>query len=108
MGKPPEISFKVGAVRAAVFRNTMQHGGKTIEIGKVVLEVRYRDKYDNWKSTHSLSANEIPKAIHALQKAYDYLLTHKDGEHQADAGPDVDVVKTQVNQKPEVKDEKIS
>lgn len=77
MGKPPEISFKVGAVRAAVFRNTMQHGGKTIEIGKVVLEVRYRDKYDNWKSTHSLSANEIPKAILALQKAYDYLMTKK-------------------------------
>jgi len=77
MGKPPEISFKVGAVRAAVFRNTMQHGGKTIEIGKVVLEVRYRDKYDNWKSTHSLSANEIPKAVLALQKAYDYLMTKK-------------------------------
>lgn len=73
----PEISFKVGAVRAAIFRNTMQRGNKTINIGKVILEVRYRDKDGQWKSTHSMSANELPKAILALQKAYEYLMTKK-------------------------------
>jgi hypothetical protein len=73
----PEISFKVGAVRAAIFRNTMQRGAKTINIGKVILEVRYRDKDGQWKSTHSMSANEVPKAILALQKAYEYLMTKK-------------------------------
>ena len=73
----PEISFKVGAVRAAIFRNQIQRGSQTISIGKVVLEVRYRDKDGNWKSTHSMSANELPKAILALQKAYDYLMTQK-------------------------------
>jgi len=83
----PETSFKVGAVRAAIFRNTMQRGPKTVSIGKVILEVRYKDKDGQWKSTHSMSANELPKAILALQKAYDYLMTKKSDEaSDGDAG----------------------
>lgn len=81
----PEISFKVGAVRAAIFRNTIQRGMKTVNIGKVILEVRYRDKDGQWKSTHSMSANELPKAILALQKAYEYLMTKKPEEGEGDA-----------------------
>ena len=103
----PEVSFKVGAVRAAIFRNQIMRGTQAINIGKVLLEVRYKDRDGNWKSASSMSANEIPKAILVLQKAYEYLLTHKDGETQADAAPDGDVVKDEANQKPEVKDEKI-
>ena len=83
----PEVSFKVGAVRASIFRNEIQHAGQTISIGKVVLEVRYRDKSGEWKSTHSMSANEVPKAILALQKAYEYLMTKKPEEAQ-DASAD--------------------
>ena len=86
----PEISFKVGAVRAAIFRNTMQRGTKTINIGKVILEVRYRDKDGQWKSTHSMSANELPKAILALQKAYEYLMTKKSDEAPHDADDTAD------------------
>ena len=86
----PEISFKVGAVRAAIFRNTLQRGTKTINIGKVILEVRYRDKDGQWKSTHSMSANELPKAILALQKAYEYLMTKKSDEAQHDADDTAD------------------
>jgi hypothetical protein len=86
----PEISFKVGAVRAAIFRNTMQRGTKTINIGKVILEVRYRDKDGQWKSTHSMSANEVPKAILALQKAYEYLMTKKSDESQQDVDDTTD------------------
>jgi hypothetical protein len=86
----PETSFKVGAVRAAIFRNTMQRGTKTINIGKVILEVRYRDKDGQWKSTHSMSANELPKAILALQKAYEYLMTKKSDEAQHDVDDTTD------------------
>jgi hypothetical protein len=86
----PETSFKVGAVRAAIFRNTMQRGAKTINIGKVILEVRYRDKDGQWKSTHSMSANEVPKAILALQKAYEYLMTKKSDESQHDVDDTTD------------------
>ena len=72
----PEITFKMGAVRVAVFRNTIQHKGKVISLPKVAVEVRYRDKTGQWKGTHSLSLNDLPKAIAALQKAYEYILAN--------------------------------
>ena len=81
----PEITFKMGAVRAAVFQNTIMHAGKRVCLPKVILEVRYRDKSGNWQGTHSLSLNELPKAIAALQKAYEYLLSRSSQQPAADA-----------------------
>jgi hypothetical protein len=41
----------------------------------VVIEVRFKDKKTGeWKGTNSLSINDIPKAILALQQAYEYLM----------------------------------
>ena len=76
----PETVFKVGAVRAAVFRNIIQKNGKSIPLPKVVIEVRYKDKAGQWNGTNSLSLNDLPKAILALQKAYEYLMQHKQPE----------------------------
>lgn len=70
----PEMVFKAGAVRASVFVNTVQHQGRMMPIRKVVTEVRYKDKTGEWQGTHSLSTNEVPKAMMVLQKAYEYLL----------------------------------
>jgi hypothetical protein len=78
MPNKPEIVFKVGAVRAAVFRNIIQKNGQSIQLPKVVLEVRYKDKTGKWQGTHSLSINDLPKAILALQKTYEYLTQHKE------------------------------
>ena len=75
----PETVFKAGAVRASIFRNVIEKAGKQIPLPKVIIEVRYRDKAGEWKGTNSLSLNEIPKAILALQKSYDYLMTHREG-----------------------------
>ena len=94
----PEVSFKVGAVRAAIFRNTIQRNGKPVNIGKVLLEVRYCDKDGNWKSTHSMSANEIPKAILALQKAYDYLMTKKPEQNEDASAGDTGFAKQYVQE----------
>ena len=76
--KKPEKVFKVGAVRASVFQNTITHGGKDVPLSKVILEVRYKDKAGQWQGTHSLSLNELPKAILALQMAYQFLTTGRD------------------------------
>ena len=73
----PETVFKVGAVRAVVFRNTIQKNGQEIQLPKVVLEVRYKDKTGKWHGSNSLSINDIPKAILALQKAFAYLTERK-------------------------------
>ena len=71
----PETVFKVGAVRASIFQNTITRDGKPISMPKVVLEVRYKDKTGQWQGTNSLSLNEVPKAILALQKAFDHLMS---------------------------------
>lgn len=73
MSKPEKV-FKAGAVRASIFRNEIVRDGKPISIAKVVLEVRYKDKNGEWKSSNSFSLNELPKASTALQQAYEYLL----------------------------------
>lgn len=74
----PETVFKVGAVRASIFRNIIQKNGKSIPLPKVVIEVRYKDKTGQWNGTNSLSLNDLPKAILALQKAFEYLMEHRD------------------------------
>jgi len=76
----PETVFKVGAVRASVFRNTIKKNGKLIPLPKVAIEVRYKDKTGQWNGTNSLSLNDLPKAVLALQKAYEYLMGHKEPE----------------------------
>jgi hypothetical protein len=51
--------------------------GKEIEIPKLVLEVRYKNKQGHWCGTPAISLRELPKAILALQKAYEYLTSHR-------------------------------
>jgi len=80
----PETVFKVGAVRASVFRNVIQKNGRAIPLPKVVIEVRYKDKTGQWNGTNSLSLNDLPKAILALQKAFEYLMEHKQPEQAED------------------------
>ena len=86
----PEKVCKFGAVRAAIFRNTIIKEGQTIQLPKVILEVRYKDKNGNWQGTNSLSINDLPKAILALQNAYQYLMEHKTVPEDAleDESPD--------------------
>jgi hypothetical protein len=78
----PETVFKVGAVRASIFKNLIQKNGRSIPLPKVVIEVRYKDKTGQWQGTNSLSINDLPKAILALQKAFEYLMEHKDSVQQ--------------------------
>ena len=84
MSKPEKV-FKMGAVRASIFRNMIVQDGRSVALPKVVIEVRYRDKTGAWKGTNSLSINDLPKAISALQQAYEYLLN---GEATADQEAD--------------------
>jgi hypothetical protein len=78
----PETTFKVGAVRASIFRNIIQKNGRSIPLPKVVIEVRYKDKTGQWQGTNSLSLNDLPKAVLALQKAFEYLMEHKQPEQE--------------------------
>ena len=81
----PEITFKMGAVRVSIFRNTAMRDGKEILFPKVVIEVRYRDKAGQWKGTNSLSLSDLPKAILALQKAFEYLMSKPSDQDTSDS-----------------------
>jgi hypothetical protein len=72
MGKP-EISFKCGNCETAVFENEITKDGKKIAMKKVAFQKRYKSPDGEWKTTYSLDTNDIPKAILALSKAYEYL-----------------------------------
>lgn len=74
MSKPERV-FRMGAVRASIFRNTLECDGESVPIPKVIIEVRYKDRTGKWQGTNSLSINEVPKAMLALQKAYEYLVS---------------------------------
>ncbi len=86
MAKPEKV-FKMGAVRASVFRNTIEKDGRTIQLPKVVIEVRYKDKTGQWNGTNSLSVNDLPKAIVALQKAFEHVIEHKEPQPDESLSP---------------------
>jgi hypothetical protein len=86
MSKPEKV-FKMGAVRASVFVNSIVRDGKPVSLRKVVIEVRYKDKAGQWQGTNSLSINDLPKAITALQQAYEYLLAAPAHEEQDAPAP---------------------
>lgn len=74
MGQP-EKRFKVGAVVASVFSNDINTGEGSRLMRSVTLQKTYRDKEGNFRPTNSLNTNDVPKAILALSKAYDFLMS---------------------------------
>lgn len=63
----------VGNVRATIWENESK-----FEKGKpthsVTLEKVFRDKSNQWQSNNSFNQNEIPKAVLALEKAYEFVM----------------------------------
>lgn len=69
----PEKRFSAGAISATIWNNTIEKDGKETNYKTISFDRKYKDKEDNWKSTNSLRASDIPKAILVLNKAYEYL-----------------------------------
>ncbi len=82
-GDGPETVFKAGGVRASVWKYTnTARNGQAFTQRKVVLERSYRDREGNWKNTNSFDANDVPKALLALWKAYEYMHVAGNGGEQ--------------------------
>lgn len=64
---------RVGGIEVTIWRNTAGNGFAT-----VTLQRNYKDKNDQWQKTQSLRVNDVPKAILALQKAYELLVLKED------------------------------
>ena len=73
----------VGSCRVSIFRNLVWKDAQAIHIPKVLLEVRFKDKYGRWRGTSAIGLRELPKAILALQKAFEYLTDKDPGQSLA-------------------------
>ena len=73
MNKRPAHVIMVGPCRVAIFLNTVNKEKKRLKLPKVVLDTRYRSEGGKWRSTNSMTVNEIPKAILALEQSYAWL-----------------------------------
>ncbi len=72
----PVQEFRVGGTTtASVWRNETQQGDRTVVNHSVQIQKRYFDRADQtWKTSKSLYANDIPRAVLALQKAYEWIM----------------------------------
>lgn len=79
-GNKPEKSFRLGAVRVSIWKDVRKGtGGKNFEVRSVNIDRAYKDSSGEWKNTHSLREDDVPKVIAALNKAYLFML-EKDPE----------------------------
>ena len=70
----PVAKFRAGAISAALWENDIDVKGRTVTILKATVQRRYKDKDDIWQSSGSFSRNEIPLAVHCLQKAFEKII----------------------------------
>jgi len=77
----PVKKLQAGGVSAALWRNTVTlRNGQEIETLSVTLDRRYKDRNGEWRSSTSLQANDIPKAILVLSKAYAHMMARDESE----------------------------
>jgi len=77
----PKKDFRVGSVRATIWANPRTtRTGESFVSHTIRLERTYRDPLGEFQKTDSLEVNDVPKAIIALRKAYEHLMTRSDSE----------------------------
>jgi hypothetical protein len=70
----PVAKFKAGQVSSALWENEITVNGRKVTVLKATVQRRYKDKDGQWKSSGSFSRNEIPLAVHCLQKAFEKII----------------------------------
>ena len=86
----PVAKFRAGQVSSAIWENEVQMPRGTVKILKATVQRRYKDKGGTWQSSTSFSRNEIPLAIHCLQKAFEKIIQTQNEE--AGTGANVEEV----------------
>ncbi len=76
--KPVQV-FRARGVKVSVFEN---HAGDNVYF-KTTLQRIYREG-EEWKTTTSLSRDDLPIARHLLQKAWDFILDAESSRNGAE------------------------
>ena len=73
--KLPEKKFRAGGISVSIWQNSgiAKTGGVNV-YRTVSMERSYRDKNGSWQRTNSLRANDLPRVVLLLNKAYEYLV----------------------------------
>ncbi len=75
----PVFTFRVGAVKAAVWENKSEEG----KVSRAISLVRaYKDEHDQWHETNSYFPDDLPKLELAARKAYEFIQCGKPVERQ--------------------------
>lgn len=72
----PEKKFSAGSIIVTVWNNSVidEKTGNENYYKTVSFDRRYLNKQGEWKTSNSLRLNDLPKAVLALNKAYEYLV----------------------------------
>lgn len=70
----PVKEFRVGGVKAAIWKNEVEQDGRTVIRYSVKIQRSYRDKAsDEWKTTEYFFPEDLPRLILVAQKAFEYV-----------------------------------
>jgi len=74
-GKKPEVEFKFGYCKVAIWSNEREDGKINKSISPVTKS--YKDKEEVWKNTTNLMTSDLADAILCLKEAQRYLRKRK-------------------------------
>ena len=60
-----------------MFVNEIEKNGQKIKLKKVSIQKRYMTAEEEWKSTNSYDANDLPKLKLVAEEAYRYLVLNQ-------------------------------
>ncbi len=81
----PEITFRHGSCSASVFQNEYARGDERFAVRTVSFQRRYRGKSGDWQTSNNLRANDIPRAVLVLNKAFEYMTSNGHVEEEIEA-----------------------
>lgn len=76
----PAHKIRSGAISATIWLNEQDTPNGPVSYKTVTFERSYKDKNGNWQSTNKLRANDIPRAVLVLNKAYEHLALGEEQE----------------------------
>lgn len=79
-----EKRIQIGAVSASIFVNKIETTDGPVPVRNVVLQRTYTDKEGKFENANSYGINDLPKAIMALNKAYEHLVYDMPAKQKAE------------------------
>jgi hypothetical protein len=83
-----EKRIQVGACSASIFVNEVETLQGKVPMRSVVLQRTYKDKEDKYQHANNYGVNDIPKAVLALIKAYEHIVSTPVPEYQGRYRPE--------------------